>query len=430
MKIHSFASILLLTLPSCSASSTDPSPGAGGATGAGASGGRSPISVGGAGGGGTAPAEGCTSLLPLPTSPAERGPWDVGVRTVTIGRLTVEVAYPAEPGTTADLPETTYDVRDWLPARERSKVPDESSPAVGPIGGHLYRDVPIDATYGPFPVVVMIHGTASFRIASGSTMVHWASRGFVVLAADYPGMFLMDQLADTTECSLPITGDQDVPGDVHAQLQAIQSPSGALSFLAGRVDPARVGITGHSQGACITAMLTNEPGVKIIMPLTGSTFVTPSPTLESILWVVGIEDQVIGYDSALFGNFVCPDNPTAAVSNVAAYTAAPGLPVRKRFAGIAGGGHLVMTDLCQTNAQGRNAVEQAQFSGVCGIDQAAYIGLTQIFDCGTLPMADGIYAVNYATTAALEETLHCMNRDDAFAAIQTAVPAIADFRDP
>ena len=45
-----------------------------------------------------------------------------------VGRLTVEVFYPAEPGSTAGKPDVTYDIRDWLPAVERSKVPDDASP--------------------------------------------------------------------------------------------------------------------------------------------------------------------------------------------------------------------------------------------------------------------------------------------------------------
>jgi hypothetical protein len=373
----------------------------------------------------------CTSLPELPEDPALRGPWDVGVRTVTIGRLTVEVVYPAEPGSTGGLPEVTYDIRDWLPPQERQKVPDERTKHVGPLGGRLYRDVPIDASHGPYPVVLMIHGTASLRIASGSTNVHWASRGFVVLSADYPGLHFTDQLSGTVDCGYPTSGEQDVPADVRTQIQALQSPSGSLGFLAGRVDPTRLGISGHSQGACVTAMLTTEPGVRIILPMTGSTQVTPSASLESILWISGMDDAVIGYDTALFGNAVCPRNPDAPVSNVAAYTHAPGLPqVTKRLVGIAGGGHLVMTDLCQTNDFGRNAIEEAVYSGVCGIDQAAYIGLPLIFDCGSLPMEMGIHAVNYATTAALEEALHCMDRSAAFANLRTAVPAVGDFRDP
>ena len=45
-----------------------------------------------------------------------------------------------------------------------------------------------------FPVIVFVHGTAGWRSQSLSLVSHWASRGFVVVAADYPGICLHDLL--------------------------------------------------------------------------------------------------------------------------------------------------------------------------------------------------------------------------------------------
>jgi dienelactone hydrolase len=372
---------------------------------------------------------GCAAMmtLPVPDDPSVRGPWVVGVRTVTIGRLTVEILYPAEPGSEQGKEETTYDVRAWLPERERSKVPDANSPAVKPIGGKLFRDLPLDTGHGPYPVVIFVHGTASFRIASGSTMTQWASRGFVVLAADYPGMFLADALAGTLECLLPTTGAQDVPGDIATQTQALATASGNLAFLAGHIDMTRLGLSGHSQGACITATLSTNANVRIVIPMAGSAPVTPSSSLRSLMYIGGIDDKVIGYNAPLLGNVVCP---LFSSSGTGAYQASPGPPgVTKRLVGITGGGHLVMTDLCQKNALGRNAIEEAQADGVCGINSAVIIGLPALFDCGTLDMTTGIKAVNYASTAALEEALMCKDRSVQFASLKANVPSIGDFQE-
>ena len=84
--------------------------------------------------------------------------------------------------------------------------------------------------------------------------------------------------------------------------------------------------------------------------------------------------------------------------------------------GIKGGGHLSVTDLCQTNKQGRNAVEEAQVDGVCGVETAVIIGLPALNDCGpgSLPWMKGVEIVNYVSAAAIDETLHCRNRDAAF----------------
>jgi acetyl esterase/lipase len=370
------------------------------------------------------------NVLPIPEDPGVRGPWDVGVRTVKLGRLTLEVLYPAQPGSTAGKPEATYNLIHFLPAQEQSKIPADHSPDVGPVGGHLYRDVPIDADHGPYPVIIFIHGTASMRIGSGSTNTHWASRGNIVLAADYPGLGLLDQLNEA--CGYPLTGEQDIPGDVNTQLNALKQAASELQFLSDRADLKRLGISGHSQGACLTAQLANLDGVKIILPMTGSTPVSqPAPSLQSIAWIAGMDDSVIGYDAPLIGNVVCPANPDPAISNLDAYTAAPGPPaVKKRLIGIKGGGHLSVTDLCQTNKQGKNAVEEAQADGVCGVETAVIIGLPALNDCGpgSLPWMKGVEIVNYVSAAAIDETLHCQNRDAAFAMLQMRFPEIGDFR--
>jgi len=366
--------------------------------------------------------------LSVPDDTALRGPWVVGVRTTTIGRLTTEILYPAASGSEQGKEEATYDVRAWLPERERRKVPDPNVPAVKPLGGNLFRDLPLDAEHGPYPVVIFVHGTASFRIASISTMTHWASRGFVVVAADYPGMFLADMLSGTLDCRLPLTGLQDVPTDVANQAQALTMPAGDLAFLAGHIDMTRVGLSGHSQGGCIAATLSTNANVRIVIPMAAAAPVAMSSSLRALMFIGGIDDKVIGYNGPpLLGNVVCPQFSWTSTS---AFEASPGPPeVTKRLVGITGGGHLVMTDLCLRNALGRNAIEEAQADGVCGINSAVIIGLPALFDCGTIDMVSGIKAVDYASTAALEEALMCKDRSAQFASLKANVPSVGDFQE-
>ena len=371
---------------------------------------------------------GCTgtTLLKLGDDMKARGPWDVGVRTVKIGRLTVEAFYPAQPGSTANVPEATWDLTSFLPESERSKIPASHAAPVGALGGHVYRDVPLDGDHGPYPVVIFIHGTASFRVGSASTNAHWASRGLVVLAADYPGLGLADQLAVTAACSLPTSGDQDLPSDVSLQLAALKAPTGDVAFLDKHLDMTRVGISGHSQGACIAATLSTDPGVRIVLPLDGATGAATSSTLESVMYVSGMADQVIGYDSLEFGSLVCP---TGSVSSKSAYQASPGPPkVKKRLVGIKGGGHLVPTDLCRPNTAGKVATKESEDDGVCGISSAVNgLGLSALSDCGTIDWMAGVEAVNYATAAALEETLLCQDRTKQFATLKTNEPLVGEF---
>ena len=139
--------------------------------------------------------------MPVPGDPGVRGPWKVGVQTVTIGRLTVEITYPAQPGSESGVPEVTYNASTFLPGTEATKV--KTPTVLAPVGGDLYRGLPIDGAHGPYPVIINIHGTASFRVANISMLTQWASRGFVVLSADYPGLDLHDMLASTIDCNLP-----------------------------------------------------------------------------------------------------------------------------------------------------------------------------------------------------------------------------------
>jgi dienelactone hydrolase len=349
------------------------------------------------------------------------------VRTATIGRLTVEITYPAQPGSEAGKPEVNYDAAQWLPGTEASKI--KVPTYLAPVGGDLYRDLPIDAAHGPYPVILNIHGTASFRVANISLLTHWASRGFVVVSADYPGLYLHDELASTIDCNLPTTGAQDVPTDVTTQITALASPAGALAFLAGHIDMNRLGITGHSQGACITATLAGDPHVQVLVPMAGSVAVAASSTLKGITFIAGIDDKVISYSSPLgsIGNVVCTQG-NLQQSDTGAYTASPGPPaVKKRLVGITGGGHLSVTDLCTLNAAKVDAAHEAINDKVCGVGDAVVIGLAALDDCGTIDMDTGLHDTNYASTAAFEEVLMCADRSAVFANLQQNLTTVGDF---
>jgi hypothetical protein len=40
----------------------------------------------------------------------------------------------------------------------------------------------------------------------------------------------------------------------------------------------------------------------------------------------------------------------------------------------------------------------------------------------------GVEIVNYVSAAAIDETLHCKNRDAAFTTLQSRLPEVGDFR--
>lgn len=385
------AAISLAAIAGCGGAETS------GSGGGGAGGG------GGTGGGGTggAPAEttGCTAevkLVETPEDAAARGPWAVGAKTVKIDTLTAEVWYPAAAGSEKDKPNVTYDMRDWLPDSEMGKIPDDAAP-LQECG--CYRDLPIDAAHGPYPVVIFIHGTAGFRTQSLAHMEHWASRGFVVIAADYPGLYLGD--------ALNLNLANDLPADTDKILAALDAPSigGDLAFLDGRVDMQHVGLSGHSAGGGGIKGFGATPGVLVLIPMAAGG-ADPSDSLQSTLILGGKDDQVVPFDNQLQG--FTDSAPT------------------KRLVGLSNTGHLFPTDLCWvTNADGQNIVETAQMYGIKNANLA-----NGLFDCpeGQLAREKARDIVNYATAAALEETLVC-KAGTPFADIQTRFADIAEFKE-
>jgi alpha-beta hydrolase superfamily lysophospholipase len=353
--------------------------------------------------GGSVAGCGGATFLPVPSDPAARGPWPVGARTVTIGRLTAEVWYPAAVGSDAGRAAATYDIRDELPAAEAAKIPDKDNPLQH---CECNRDLPLDGAHGPYPIVVFVHGTAAFRTQSLPIVTHWASRGFVVVAADHPGLVLGDFIGGL--CNEPTHGSQDLSGDLDAELAALAAspPTGDLAFLAGHVDPTRIAIAGHSAGANAAAAATTKPGVRLAIVLAGNTAAASSPHLASSLFMGGTSDGIVSWSSV--------------------QSAWSGSPTPRRLVGIGNAGHLVFSDLCQIqNAAGQNILAVAQQDQVCG---AALAGL--LFDCNAsyIDGPTGWDVTDYATSDVLESTLQCATGLPDLSSIMQVLPAVSVYQ--
>ena len=161
------------------------------------------------------PEPGCDDAVLLDRSddPTVRGPWPVGTRDVMLGDVRVAVWYPAEIGSDEGTEPATYDIRDVLPPSQQDLITDEDNPLQV---CDCARDLPLDTTHGPYPFVVFVHGTAAWRSQSLTQMTHWASRGFVVIAADHPGLKLGDVL--TIACPDDPSGERDLERDVDGML--------------------------------------------------------------------------------------------------------------------------------------------------------------------------------------------------------------------
>ena len=331
---------------------------------------------------------GCASslLYDRAANPAVRGPWDVGVQTVKLGRLDVEILYPAVPGSADGVSPMTVDIRYALPESERGKVSDAVQPHQS---CDCYSDLPVDELHGPYPLVLFVHGTASWRTQSLSLMEHWASRGFVVASADHPGLWLSDMLGSI--CGQPTSGSQDLTGDLETVLDGFQGGNEGLGFLADRVDLDRVAVVGHSAGANAAISAANLDGVQVVVSMAGNS-ATNDSDLSSALFLGGMADGVVSFSQTL----------DAYESSKAS----------RRLVGIAEGGHLVFSDICElTNSDGQNLVEIASEAGVCGTQFASFL-----FDCdaNTIPVEDSSAIIRAVSTWELESHLHCDESLSAF----------------
>ncbi|MDB4976317.1 MAG: putative lipoprotein signal peptide, partial [Myxococcaceae bacterium] len=271
--------------------------------------------------------------------------------------------------------------------------------------------------------VLLIHSVASFRVASMSVAAHWASRGFVVLAADYPGLTLTDQLNNLPDCG-NVALSRNVSRDLHAQLDALTDPASALAAFVGHVDTTRLAVAGHGVGECEAAAFGTTPGVQVVLAFSGSLAVVGSTAVQSILFVAGKQDTVFGYDSNLLGNSFC----AISADNVkSAFQRSKGSPqLDKRLLGIIGGGTLVTTDLCVMNSAGQTFAQTIVADGVCGANQAGLVGLPALWDCGTTTRDAALPLVKAATAAVLEQTLLCQQRAASLDMLQTAYPLVGD----
>ncbi len=306
---------------------------------------------------------GNTKLREIPTDPSANGPFSVGSKTVTISGFKTEVWYPAVPGSEAGKSKDWIDTRQYL--ADSNPDPDDPKFQID-----SYAGLPLDSAYGPYPVIVYVHGTGSFRQASHRLFTHWASRGFVVLCADNPGISMGDLMAGG--CDSLASADQQ--GDTRKVLAAVRSQSGELSFLKGKVASDRIGLAGHSAGGAAVGRMGDEQGVKVIIPM-ASGGVSEGSSVETAMIMGGLEDG-------------------AAVPAIvrAGYRSTP---MKKRLVHIPDAGHNV-------------------FLSVCEIGEESSVSLGALADiaadgCGPEYMdpLESIKIVKYASTGAFEEVLAC-----------------------
>jgi hypothetical protein len=341
----------------------------------------------------------------IPDDLAADGPWPVGAVTTTLGGVNTEVWYPAKQGSQAGQARVIYDMREHLPPTEAQKIPEERNPRQD---CDCYRDLPLDDEAGPYPVILFIHGTAGFRTTNLDNATHWASRGFVVIAGDHPGIMLRDMLGGGF-------GGGNQTQDGRAMLSDLAKTEGDLAFLAGHLDMQRVAAIGHSAGGGAVSGYSDIADVIVVYAAGGG---VAGGRASSMMSLMGASDSVArassgGYDGS----------STAS----------------RRYVSIAKGGHLVGGNLCTLRDPTNPEVDIVDLANEFQLGNALlrpFFGT--LFDgCNAtpddpsgefIPASRGIEIMNYVTSGVFEETLHCAVRSASLSETSAVYGAdIADY---
>lgn len=314
--------------------------------------------------------------LPRPPAPSDDLATRVGVRTVTAGELTVEVWYPARP--TAPAP-TRYDLRAAMPTAVAAAIPDAAEPW---LTCPCTRDAAVDVDAGPYPIVVFLHGAASFRAQSARLAARWAAHGFVVIAPDLPGAGLRAALGEGG--GLPFT----TPAAA-LDLALTASADDPLEFIRPQLGR-RAAVIGHSLGAMLANSLAERPEVDLVIGLAPGLI---APDGEPRLIVAGDRD---------------------AITSVARLRATHGTLTNAELVVVPGADHLSFSDLCEAGAAHGGPLAAARHFGVAVPE--ALIAL--VADACVGPDATGA-AIADVTSAALDRALACA-AEASVAAVATA----------
>jgi fermentation-respiration switch protein FrsA (DUF1100 family) len=186
------------------------------------------------------------------------------VRRALLGLLILVVGVVATaclPPPPPELPPTTVGVTHSVATYQTTWVDaTRSTPALDGYPGAPYRSLPTTVWYptdrqnGPYPLVMFVHGYGVTPSTYSALLSRVAAAGYVVAAATYP--ILSGQPAGPSD----VVGWDDLFPDTRfvttRVLEASASGSGTLGNL---VDPQRIAVAGHSDGAYVSFGLGYQP---------------------------------------------------------------------------------------------------------------------------------------------------------------------------
>lgn len=138
----------------------------------------------------------------------------------------------------------------WYPALNADDAEAGTTYRLGLIAvtGSAISDAAVDASGGPYPLVVFSHGNGGMRFQSLFFTERLASYGFVVMAVDHPDDTVLDALAGSIDEDVLVESLALRPLDMLRLIDYADALNRDGGDFDGLIDMARIGVTGHSFG--------------------------------------------------------------------------------------------------------------------------------------------------------------------------------------
>jgi predicted dienelactone hydrolase len=212
--------------------------------------------------------------------PRDAGAFAAGVRVVTFTKLS-----EVDPSRTRSL-----DTVVWYPA------PAGAGPVDPGLGG--VRDAPLDASAGPYPLLLFSHGACGYPAQSTFLTALLATRGFVVAAPPHPGNTLAEFPTCGTLAALLASAEERPADVIHVTDGLLAADLDPGSPFYGAIDETRVGMSGHSFGGFTTFLVQPfDTRFRVAVPLAPATPGGAALTVPSLV-VLGRIDSVVDNEAA------------------------------------------------------------------------------------------------------------------------------------
>jgi dienelactone hydrolase len=132
------------------------------------------------------------------------------------------------------------------------------------------------------PLIVFSHGNDGSMLAYDPIITHWVSYGYVVIQPDHPDSYLVpeeDRAHDYEDWEERIE-------EVEFILDSLDQIEASIPALAGKIDPDRIGMAGHSFGAHTTQLVSGA------ILVTNDSFLDPRIKAALMISPQGISDAL------------------------------------------------------------------------------------------------------------------------------------------